>query len=193
MKIYIVRHGQTDWNAKGLVMGDKDIPLNDKGIEQIERSAAYLKDKNISLVVSSPVLRCMQSAEIIAKTLNKKIEKDELLTEIGFGKWVGKVYQDLKKQSGFKPYYEFPRENIIPDGERFQDASDRVVKSYTHWTKESDSDILFVVHADMVKLMVINALGAPLNTAGHFRIDNGSVSLISHEKKEIVDFLNLRP
>ena len=65
MKIYVVRHGQTNWNVKGKIQGKSDIELNEKGIEQAKELKELIKNYDINLIISSPLKRAKQTAEII--------------------------------------------------------------------------------------------------------------------------------
>ena len=66
MKIYTVRHGQTEWNKKGLYQGKTDVPLNEEGKKQAMLVKEKLKDKKIDLIISSPLKRAKETAEIIS-------------------------------------------------------------------------------------------------------------------------------
>ena len=79
--IYFVRHGETDYNLEGIVQGQLDIPLNKKGIHQANEIKNKLKDLDIDIIFSSPLLRAKQTAEIINENLNVKIKYDERLKE----------------------------------------------------------------------------------------------------------------
>lgn len=69
MKFYVVRHGQTDWNAEGRIQGKTDIELNETGIEQARQLKELIKDYNIDLIISSPLKRTRKTAEIINETV----------------------------------------------------------------------------------------------------------------------------
>ena len=76
--IYIVRHGETDWNVLGKLQGSKDIPLNEKGIEQAKELREILKDVKFDIVFASPLQRTLKTAEIIC---DNEIIKDERIIE----------------------------------------------------------------------------------------------------------------
>ena len=74
---YIFRHGETDWNKKGIYMGSEDIPLNDQGLAQALSAGKLLKNEPINTIVTSPLLRARKTADIITRYLNV-IEMPEL-------------------------------------------------------------------------------------------------------------------
>ena len=85
ISFYFVRHGQTDWNKEHKVMGQTDIPLNDTGIKQAQIVAQHIAHLDIVHIVSSPLKRTTQTAEIIANTINKPIVVVNELTECCMG------------------------------------------------------------------------------------------------------------
>ncbi|MDP3371698.1 MAG: histidine phosphatase family protein [Candidatus Paracaedibacteraceae bacterium] len=82
---YFIRHGQTDWNLRGVYMGTSDIPLNEAGIEQAKLATQLLKREPINHIITSPLLRAAKTAEIIAKIIEKPITIMEDLKECCWG------------------------------------------------------------------------------------------------------------
>lgn len=82
---WFLRHGETDWNARGLSQGNVDIPLNSVGIAQAERAAQALRGKEIRTVVSSPLSRARHTAEVAAAALGLPVQIHEPLREVSFG------------------------------------------------------------------------------------------------------------
>ena len=96
MKIYLLRHGETDWNIEGRLQGRMDIPMNESGKEQIATIGQFLKDSGfcVDRIISSPLLRAKETTEIISKAINFEgnILFDELLLERSFGKLEGVLW-----------------------------------------------------------------------------------------------------
>lgn len=102
--IYLVRHGETDWNKKGLIQGHTDIPLNSEGINQ----AGILKDKlnhiTFDEVYSSDLSRSKKTAEIIALEHKLIVQTTKVLRERRYGSFEGKSFKELKKvMAGVEP------------------------------------------------------------------------------------------
>ncbi|MBI1730144.1 histidine phosphatase family protein [Candidatus Acetothermia bacterium] len=110
--LYLVRHGETEWNRKNLCMGQLDIPLNDLGIRQAERLAERLSKIKIDALYSSDLSRASQTAQIIAKrrTLRPIAMKD--LREIFLGEYQGLSTEELRER--------FPSAYLIPSGKAAQ-------------------------------------------------------------------------
>lgn len=94
--IYIVRHGETEWNTKNLIQGHKDSPLTKLGIEQTKQLAKELKRIKFDLIFSSDLLRAEKTAKIIATEHKLTVETTKLLRERNFGKLAGKHRSVLK-------------------------------------------------------------------------------------------------
>ena len=94
MKIYVVRHGQTDWNVAGKCQGRTDIELNNTGIEQAKNTKGQLKKHNIDLIVCSPLKRAIKTAEIINEETKCNIIIDERLIERGCGEVEGTTKEE---------------------------------------------------------------------------------------------------
>ena len=89
MKIYVVRHGQTDWNVAGKCQGRTDIELNNTGIEQAKNTKEQLKNYNIDLIICSPLKRAIKTAEILNEETKCNMIVDERLIERGCGEVEG--------------------------------------------------------------------------------------------------------
>ena len=98
MKVYVVRHGQTDWNLEGKMQGKTDIELNQEGIEQAKIISEKINEYNIDLIVSSPLKRTSKTAEIINEKLKCDIILNKGLEERCFGIFEGKVRKDIQDE-----------------------------------------------------------------------------------------------
>jgi broad specificity phosphatase PhoE len=95
VKLYLFRHGETDWNKTGRVQCGSDIELNENGIKQAERNAEILNDKGIECIHSSPLKEALKTAEILAKKINTSVEIVENLMEMKGGEWEGKLNTEI--------------------------------------------------------------------------------------------------
>lgn len=96
--IYFVRHGETDYNVKGIIQGQLDIPLNEVGIMQAQRIAQILKDEKIDLIYASPLSRTRVTAEIINEFHNVEVVFDDRLKEFFAGTRQGTGFSDKEKK-----------------------------------------------------------------------------------------------
>lgn len=119
--IYVVRHGETEWNAINKVLGRTDIPLNEKGLEQAREVAASLKDLKIDVFLCSPLSRAKQTADAIANEIGVKYKIDQRLIEQDFGRFEGVNRFDEEYQNAKREYFA-----RYPGGESYFDMSARV-------------------------------------------------------------------
>ena len=103
MNLYLLRQGEPDWNKKRLLQGHTDIPLNERGRAQVEDTVRRLRalDMRMDAVVSSPLKRARETAEIAARILEypqEKIVVEDLLIERGFGEGEGMLLEEMKAQ-----------------------------------------------------------------------------------------------
>lgn len=150
---YFIRHGQTDWNREGRLMGQNDIPLNKTGIKQAQVAASGLNDLQIDRIVSSPLLRAKQTAEIISNTISAPISFHDDLKEVYFGTAEGKLkaYEDLHTSW---------TNGITPDGaESWLAFKQRIVHS-TIQSLHNNCITLIVAHGGVFSA-IMNFLGYP--------------------------------
>lgn len=131
MDIYLLRHGETDWNRKGLLQGHTDIPLNDRGREQVDDTVRSLSGLGVRVdaIVSSPLKRARESAEIAAHRLDfpkDQIVVEDLLIERGFGEGEGMSLQEMKERypGSDCPGMESREELVKRAGQAFQKITD---------------------------------------------------------------------
>jgi broad specificity phosphatase PhoE len=156
MKIYITRHGETQWNEKGLMQGWKNSDLTEKGIENAKRLAERLKDINFDVIYCSPLDRAIDTAKYINGESNTKIVMVESLKEMGFGSWEGMEHSKIKElhyeqYTSFyeRPHLYKPQEN----GESFEGLLMRVKKAWDEILEAGGNNILIVTHAVVLKTL----------------------------------------
>ena len=94
--LYIVRHGETDWNKIGKYQGITDVPLNENGLNQAKACANALKDVTFDRILSSDLSRALVTAETIRGDRTTSITVDKRLRELNFGDWKLCYFQTLK-------------------------------------------------------------------------------------------------
>ena len=114
MKIYLVRHGETDWNQAGLLQGQTDIALNVQGLEQAHEAAERLKEVPFEIAFCSPLIRAKRTAETIIGDRKITLTTDERLRELNFGPWEGVDIRTIKDAAS-QPFTN-PGSYIPPEG-----------------------------------------------------------------------------
>lgn len=152
MRIYFVRHGETDWNKERKIQGQVDIPLNDFGIHLAEETAKGLKDVDFDVCFTSPLGRAKHTAQIILEGRNVSIIEDRRIEEMSFGEYEGKSCskENWDVPDSFRKFFDDP-EHFVPakDGESFSDVKKRTGE-FLDWlfAQEAwkDSNILIATH-----------------------------------------------
>lgn len=177
--ILLVRHGETDWNRSGQIMGEQPVPLNQNGEAQVKRLASFLKSRSIHVLYSSPVARALQTAEILASVLQVPVTADQGLTEINVGEWEGRYWKDLTDEFARQQFYTRPEEARPPGGETLREVQARaVVVVERARARETVDQLLFVSHADVVRAILAHYLQLDLKTVRQMRIDHASLTAL---------------
>lgn len=143
--IYFVRHGETEYNVLGIAQGQLDIPLNENGICQAEEVSETLKDYEIDVIVSSPLARAKQTAEIINKHHDVEIIYDDRFKEFFAGKRQGTKASDWTAEMN----QDFMLHPEKYGAESNEDFFSRCVEAYHDLPK--DKNVLVVSHAGVYK------------------------------------------
>ena len=186
--LLFIRHGQTTWNAEQKLPGQlPGISLNEKGRKQVAELAEALSAIPISAIISSPLERARETAEILAQGRNLTIQLEPALMDTDLGRWAGQNYEGLYKiDPDWKAYIKDP--TVAPEGiETFPQVQERALAAVERWrTQEAIGAYpAFVAHADVVKLLIAYYLGLDAGKASRLFIDNASVSLVEIEKENI--------
>lgn len=133
MKLYVMRHGQTDWNKAKKLQGRSDIPLNENGIALARQVGEHLKDIPFAFAISSPLSRAMETAKLALAEREIPIYPDERIGEMSFGDWEGLAYQENGEiPEGMMDH--FFRHTALykapPNGESFEQVIERTHDLY---------------------------------------------------------------
>lgn len=129
MKIYLVRHGETDWNKARKIQGQADIPLNAFGVHLAEETGRGLEDVPFDICFTSPLGRARKTAEIILKGREIPIVDEPLIMEMAFGPYEGKCCssQGWELPESFERFFDGPEKYVPPEGgEDFAQVKARV-------------------------------------------------------------------
>ena len=128
MKLYIVRHGETDWNKSRRIQGQVDIPLNEFGKSLARKTAKGLQNVRFDYCISSPLCRARETARLILEGRDVPILEDDRIMEMAFGDYEGKSLEKSRCElpDEFQKFFTDP-ENFVPanGGESFADLKKR--------------------------------------------------------------------
>lgn len=189
MKLILVRHGETHWNKDRLVQGgDSDIELNDTGLEQARRLAAFLKDEPVAAILSSPLQRAVATAEVIASRHQLSVEIDQGLKELKVGDLEGISISNLRTTFSrfLLEWWQDGEATKLPNGESLVDLQQRAWKVIEGLLERhdisselnKDATAVVVSHYFVTLAIILKALNLPLDYFIKFRLDLGGVSTL---------------
>jgi broad specificity phosphatase PhoE len=184
-RLWLVRHGLTEWNAQRRFCGHSDIPLSARGRVQARWLARQLQEEAISTLCTSDLVRARETAEIIASqnTQVVQVRVSAGWREIDFGAWEGLTYAEIaeqcKDQLGF---FTDPEQCSPPGGESLAHMLQRVHAELAAIACSGDSpidgDVVIVSHGGPLRVLLCSILGIPFERQWQLRLDPGSLSAI---------------
>ncbi|MBK7317747.1 alpha-ribazole phosphatase [Candidatus Villigracilis affinis] len=194
MKLFLTRHGQTDWNIAGRYQGQSDTPLNETGLRQAEQIAKRLSSETIHAIYSSDLSRAANTAQSIADFHSLEIKKDSRWRELSFGDWEGLTYQEMSAHSPelFEAWMKDPLTISTPNGETLAQLAERVKAAFDEIKEEhADQTVLVVAHSGSLQSLLAVTLGVDLNRYWQFRISQASLSEMNvYEDSVVLNLLN---
>ena len=154
--IYVIRHGETDWNKDHRFQGATDIKLNDLGREQAIKLRPVLQQLQIESVYSSPLSRAYETAELATQELKLSIQKDERLRETNIGEVEGLSLDELIQKFGpdsitrWRSYDERLLDFRFPNGESKREMMYRVRRAFIDIAQNSNRNSVAVFAHGMV-------------------------------------------
>jgi broad specificity phosphatase PhoE len=195
--ITLLRHGESVGNAESRWQGQADFPLNDTGRAQVNALARRWKKEDVKfdLLISSPLMRAKETAEIIAALLNLKIEFDPLWLERDNGDFAGLTANEVR-QNFQKPSFSTPYDSVGGDGEGDWELFLRGGQALHNLLKREPARYLIVSHGGVLNQVMHAIVGvAPqANNAGsRFRFNNTAFAQLMyypHQHRWAIDRLN---
>ena len=183
-KVYLVRHGETDYNKRGCYYGWTDCSLTVEGIEQSKTLRRSFESIQYDVILSSDLKRATETANIINRG-SKELITDNRLRELNFGQWEGKNYQEIMIQ--YAEHWNLwveDWENATPTGgesfssmyNRTSECMDEILKIY------KDKSIVIVSHNGSLRIIAAYLLGLTSEKSWCFSFDHGRYSLLEIHK-----------
>lgn len=176
----ILRHGETPLSVEKRFSGRGDAALTDRGVAQAEAAAARLVGLGLDAIVSSPLRRTRQTAEIVGAQVGAEVLVEDGFAETDFGEWEGATFGEIGKRSPEQLRAWIADPNLAPPGgESMADTAKRVHDARLRTiAAHPAAKILVVTHVTPIKLLLRDAMDAPLHTVFRIHIDPASLSLI---------------
>ena len=182
MKLYIIRHGQTDWNIAKKIQGRQDIPLNERGHFQAQCLGKAMENRPITAVFSSPQIRAMETAIAVASPAGVPVIPVRDLMEINYGVWEGKTEEELLRDDRalYEAWWSHPAETAPPEGESISQVNERCRQAWKEIKPQLTGDAAIVAHGGLLAHFMEQLLGSEsiaASTVAH----NASITTIEYE------------
>lgn len=148
MKIYLTRHGETEWNLENRLQGTYDSRLTEKGVQDIKKLNKRLIDIEIDTIYTSPSQRAIDTAQIIQGQRKIEIVKSPRLKEMNVGNWQGQVWEKIKQESPreYAQYWNTPHlYTNIQGGEDFYQVQHRAISLINTLVETRKGQTIFLV------------------------------------------------
>ncbi|HVS69456.1 MAG TPA: histidine phosphatase family protein [Mycobacteriales bacterium] len=175
-RLWLVRHGETEWSASGKHTGSTDIPLTDTGRQAAQHLAATLAGKHFELVLTSPLSRARETCELAG--LGERAAVDEDLREWEYGAYEGLTTTEIRAQR--------PGWSVFTDGcpggespEQVGERADRVVAR----ARATEGDVIAFSHGHLLRVLAARWVGLPPQAGAHLALATASVSVLGWERE----------
>lgn len=185
-RIWLIRHGETEWTRSGQHTGTTDIPLTDHGREQARTLAPLVAGAHFVRALSSPMTRARDTARL-AGVSDPEITAD--LCELGYGDYEGRTTAEIRTTDpGWSVW-----DDDAPGGEKLADAAGRCARVIEQ-VEESDGDVALFGHGHIFRILGATWIGLPPNRGKLLGLAPASVSILGHEHEyRVVELWNLTP
>jgi probable phosphomutase (TIGR03848 family) len=181
--VLLVRHGVTAANQGGVLAGwTPGVGLAEPGVEQVRVLGERLSDVPVTAIISSPLDRCLQTAEALAAGRELSVEIDDRLGEAKYGDWTGKELKVLAKDPLWKVVQAHPSAVTFPGGEALREMQARAVEAVREHNARLGPDATWIAvsHGDVIKGILADALGMHLDGFQRIMVDPASVSVVRY-------------
>lgn len=201
MNIYLVRHGETDWNRATKLQGQVDIDINENGVAQAEKAAKRLEQIPFERAFCSPLIRARHTARILIGKRNIQLTADERLKEINFGKWEGMRYRETMEDSNSSIYNFFKHPGDYAPGEdaesfeKLYARTGEFVREVLLPLERKYETLLVVAHGALNRSILNPIAGVLVSDFWHFHMGNCATAVIECKagNLKLLDYVDEEP
>jgi broad specificity phosphatase PhoE len=190
VRLYLIRHGETEWSLSGQHTGRTDLPLTAHGEAEARRLVPWLRPVEFARVLTSPLERARRTCELAGLAAAAVVEPD--LAEWNYGDYEGRLSRDIRKE---RPGWDVFRDGC-PNGEMPDQVSDRADRLLAHLCKLEGNIALFS-HGQFSRALAAQWIELSVNEARHFSLGTASLSILgfdpSHPEVRVIELWNAAP
>jgi alpha-ribazole phosphatase len=195
LRLYLIRHGEIELAAMGKLIGQTDVRLSERGVEQARRLAEKLSSVRLDAVYSSDLRRAFRTAEIIAEHNQAIAQPSAAWREIDMGAWEGRTLSSLNDEAPEQValLFDDPASFEYPDGESFADFTMRIKMALDQLAlTHSHGEIALVAHGGVCRAIIGGVLGMPMRNWLRLTQDYGCLNVITwYDLHPMLELLNL--
>ncbi|NPA51945.1 MAG: histidine phosphatase family protein [Aquificae bacterium] len=192
-KIFLCRHGQSEYNAKKIIQGHIDTDLTPQGIVQARLIGERLKTENIEKIFSSDLKRAYKTATIIGDILGLDVEIDKRIREMHFGNWEGKAYEQIYTYNldHWQKWLKNPVACPLPSQEDIKEFEKRIKSFWEYVNSLQEKNILIVGHGGSIQGIICTASGLGMEHLWGMMHTNTGLSLLEvKNQKTYIKYIN---
>ncbi len=186
MKLYFIRHGETDWNVENKIQGSNDIELNENGISQALALGEQMKKLGypIRKIYTSPQKRAKKTAKLLSQAIEVDYEVTAGLEEMNLGRWEGLTWSEVKEKENelYNSWYQNRNTLRTPEGESYDEVLSRTLSAVRSILAKESKDIAIVSHGAVIKCLLCYINNVPFDQMNQFRTGNTSITVIDAAK-----------
>ncbi len=179
--LLLVRHGENEWVTSGRLAGrSPGVHLNEKGQAQAQALVGLLAGQPIRAIYSSPLERCLETAQPLASALELPVCEDAGIIEVDYGDWTAAELKELNKQPAWQLVQHYPSLFRFPGGETLREVQQRVVGTVERLAAaHPNQTIVLFSHGDVIRTILAHFAGTPLDLFQRIQIGTASLSTLA--------------
>lgn len=189
MRIYLVRHGETQWNVERRMQGWGDSALTQLGQDQARRHGVLLNREGVSRILASDLGRVRQTISLMQEHCTSAVQFDSNLRECNMGRWEGQLVEDIKRdwKAEYRRWRVDSEINAPPGGEAINEMKSRISKVLDAVVSDADSRVAFITHGIATRVLLDLLIGLTAQQKQQLHIPNGVVHMVeTHENSTYV-------
>ncbi|MEW6661438.1 MAG: histidine phosphatase family protein [Bacillota bacterium] len=180
--VYLIRHGRTRWNKEEVFRGQTEVPLDDWGRRQAQAVGRALQGKGIEAVITSPLGRAVETAELAKLAWGDiPLLVEPGLTDVHFGEWQGLSRQEVASRYPqlYRDWAQHPGQVAFPGGEIMEEAAERCWEAFQRICNDyRGRSVAVVTHRVITKILLNRVLGAGWQGFWKLRQDTACINLL---------------
>jgi alpha-ribazole phosphatase len=181
-KVILIRHGETDPNKECRYLGHSNPKLNQKGIIQAQKVFDLLREEDIDFILSSDLLRAVETSNIIAGVSNIPVITTPALREMNFGDWDSLTFDEIQTRYPVQinQWLEHPDKFRIPGGETAQEVQERVLEAWSSAALQAvgSKTMVIVTHGGPLRLLMCHLTGTNSSRQWDFNLGPGELRVL---------------